>query len=603
MDRKRTTERAAVVAGSVWETRMKNDQIMGGFKVFNAADNKNPEEPKQRTPKQSPIGKRKTWKSDNSIQIGGSVVKKSPSSRMKEVDKSKSKLKSSNFDDGEEIQKSPVRDLKMRSEEAQEMGASVDESEGNPVQISDEIEKKLDQVGEMKTESVNVFDESKLKTKSGSQEVLDEPNETLIGSKAEKLELKKGVDESIEKIEQNPVEIEKNRVEIEEIRSNLGEEQVISSSLINMVHVKSASKLDGKEEDLGEEIEVEREKQSIEVEEIKSSEEKPKQIVKYENKLNQKTEKPLPIVKKQSPNLVNYSKINSSPAKTKAIPDFDGFQSQSNPQRVPETHGKLQSLIDLVMWRDASRSTFIFGIGAFIIISSSYTKDLNISLISVFSYLGLVYLAATFIFRSIIFRGVVDLCDTSEEYYIVGEEEAVWLLRMVLPYLNEFLIKIKSLFCGDPATTMKLAMLLFVLARCGSSITIWKMAKLGFFGMFIVPKICSSYSAQLTAYGKFWVRRFRDAWESCSHKKAVAFGIFALVWNLSSVVARIWAVFMLFVAFRYYQQSMILDNDCAVEEEKPKCEPSSRQGHAGARRIRRAPANVEKTTTKEKKKF
>lgn len=25
----------------------------------------------------------------------------------------------------------------------------------------------------------------------------------------------------------------------------------------------------------------------------------------------------------------------------------------------------------------------------------------------------------------------------------------------------------------------------------------------GFFGVFIVPKICSSYSAQLTAYGKF----------------------------------------------------------------------------------------------------
>ena len=41
--------------------------------------------------------------------------------------------------------------------------------------------------------------------------------------------------------------------------------------------------------------------------------------------------------------------------------------------------------------------------------------------------------------------------------------------------------------------------------------------------------------------GVFWIRRFRDAWESCSHKKAVAFAIFTLVWNLSSIVARIWA--------------------------------------------------------------
>jgi hypothetical protein len=39
----------------------------------------------------------------------------------------------------------------------------------------------------------------------------------------------------------------------------------------------------------------------------------------------------------------------------------------------------------------------------------------------------------------------------------------------------------------------------------------------------------------------FWIRRFRDAWDSCTHKKAVALGIFGLVWNLSSVVARIWA--------------------------------------------------------------
>lgn len=40
---------------------------------------------------------------------------------------------------------------------------------------------------------------------------------------------------------------------------------------------------------------------------------------------------------------------------------------------------------------------------------------------------------------------------------------------------------------------------------------------------------------------KFWVRRFRDAWNSCSHKKALTVGIFMLVWNLSSIVARIWA--------------------------------------------------------------
>lgn len=45
----------------------------------------------------------------------------------------------------------------------------------------------------------------------------------------------------------------------------------------------------------------------------------------------------------------------------------------------------------------------------------------------------------------------------------------------------------------------------------------------------------------LSCVGNFWIHRFRDAWDSCTHKKAVALSVFGLVWNLSSVVARIWA--------------------------------------------------------------
>ncbi|CAA3004011.1 reticulon B21 isoform X1, partial [Olea europaea subsp. europaea] len=228
---------------------------------------------------------------------------------------------------------------------------------------------------------------------------------------------------------------------------------------------------------------------------------------------------------------------------------------------------------DLVMWRDVSKSAFIFGIGTFVIISSSYTRDLNISFISVVSYLGLVYLASIFLFRSLIRRGEID----RSQDYVVGEEEAIWVLKLVLPYINEFLLKLRALFSGDPSTTMKLAVLLFVLARCGSSITIWKMAKLGFFGVFIVPKVCSSYSTQLTAFGTFWIRRFRDAWESCSHKKAVGFAIFTLVWNLSSMVARIWAVFMLFVAFKYYQHSL-MSNEWTEEVRNEDSWQGQRQG-------------------------
>ncbi|KAK7310866.1 hypothetical protein RJT34_08635 [Clitoria ternatea] len=130
------------------------------------------------------------------------------------------------------------------------------------------------------------------------------------------------------------------------------------------------------------------------------------------------------------------------------------------------------------MWRDVSRSAFVFGFGTFIIVSSSYAKDTSLSLISVMSYIGLVYLAVIFLYRALICRGVIEVEDSN---YILGEEDAIWMLKLFLTYLNEFLLKLKALFSGDPGTTIKLAVSLFGLARCGSYITIWKIAKFGKF--------------------------------------------------------------------------------------------------------------------------
>lgn len=51
-------------------------------------------------------------------------------------------------------------------------------------------------------------------------------------------------------------------------------------------------------------------------------------------------------------------------------------------------------------------------------------------------------------------REVMDEDETGQEY-VFGVEEAMWLLKMFLPYINEFLLKLRALFSGDPATTMK----------------------------------------------------------------------------------------------------------------------------------------------------
>uniref|UniRef100_A0A0E0LTA1 Reticulon-like protein n=1 Tax=Oryza punctata TaxID=4537 RepID=A0A0E0LTA1_ORYPU len=289
----------------------------------------------------------------------------------------------------------------------------------------------------------------------------------------------------------------------------------------------------------------------------------------------------IPPVEKKAMPVVIYRMTNSEPAK----PSPEKKGSPLIGRRIPKQDPVSAPPVDLVMWRDVSKSTLVFGLGTFLLISSSYAKDLNYNTITAASYLGLVYLGVRFLSKSILNRGESVDCDDAErsgERYLVGEEEAIWLLRLVLPYINEVLLNLRSLFSGEPATTMKLALLLFAMARCGNFVTLWTLAKLVFFGVFIIPKVCSSYSTQLARYGlrlldlvtlvtdftgpprhlgmcmgRFWLERFRDGWESCSHKKAVVATVFTLVWNVSSTVARVWAVFMLVVAMKCYQQRMM----------------------------------------------
>ncbi|KAK9101815.1 hypothetical protein Sjap_019069 [Stephania japonica] len=292
--------------------------------------------------------------------------------------------------------------------------------------------------------------------------------------------------------------------------------------------VDDDQEIEGEEEcevEEDEETEMVIEKDDFEIKEMNSPEQSPltQKIVNEDKNLDQIHRKSIPI----SPIRQEFRKPRPS--------DF---------ARFTHSQSKLQNIVDLVMWKDVSKSALVFGLGTFLLLSSSFTKDLNISLISAISYVGLFYLALVFVYKSILCRGVVDLHESNDQAFFIGEEEAIWVLHIVLPYLNEFLLKLRRLFSGDPATTMKLAVMLFVLARCGGSIAVWNLAKLG----------------------KFWIRRFRDAWDSCSHKKAVVATIFTLLWNMSSVTARIWAAFMLVVAFRYYQQSFIRDEHVCGDE-------------------------------------
>ncbi|KAK1395878.1 Reticulon domain-containing protein [Heracleum sosnowskyi] len=573
--------------GSVWENRM--NEVKGGIKVFNGdetSDDQN--ENKEKTELQvykrmrgkqgfaGIGGKRKTWKTEISEGTNKKLIEiaTQDSELSKDFDEKECKELSVNVD---EIKRSSVQTPRSRSKwtknlDDQGKELSVADIKKSPIQavktrsdkdlIFDGVERsprgmrtrssvlqKGTNVGNVCNDELRKDDKILVESYTTS----DHTNRRRSVDVSRKLnevvnESRKSVDVStLQAIKTRPVGNTTRLDEKLELRKS--GEKIVSSNFSNSRNVQADEENKHSEDDNDDEIK--KNTKDLDVKKNSVPEQKTDKMVIEDDKIQNCNVKSIPIsqtVKRKPPAVVNKPRIVPRPPRTKpTIPCVDEFKT------VPNKHSKLQSFVDLVMWRDPSKSAFVFGLGTFIIVSSSYTTDMNISLISVLSYVGLVYLAAIFLFRSIIHRGALNIDDTNQEY-VVGEEEAVWLLKLILPYINEFLSKIKALFSGDPATTMKLAVLLFVLARCGSSITIWKMAKLGFFGVFTVPKICSSYSSQFAGYGKFWIRRFKDAWETCSQKKGVGLFVFTVVWNLSSIVARIWAVFMLFVAFRYYQQ-------------------------------------------------
>ncbi|KVI11707.1 Reticulon [Cynara cardunculus var. scolymus] len=612
LERKRVaanSSRNGVVMGSVWESRMK-----GSFKVFNGDDKNMNQTQEMEKPtetettgemekvglrsKQSSngvgggVGKRKTWKSDGGSERIPAQIPKVRSENKKMLSELSKELSVSM--DGNGIKKSPVQMKKERLEWNKEQSVSIERS---PVQRTTKT-RSLSRIGSTTSDLSDGIERVKSLPTTGTQISIDSNHgvEEIEGEYRDDKEMKNNRSDSSQSLDELGVVCEEKQM-TDDLRKDISP-QILDAEDYEEDELASNKATMEENEEINEERSIVVVKEMEPISTI--SKKKSPDVVIEEKKIHQRNERSNPVsrtIRKQPPPVVNHPRIISKPSKYSAVLESHEFPSQ----RVPRSHSKLHSFMDLIMWRDASKSALIFGFGTFSILSSSYTQDLNISFISVISYLGLIYLAAIFIFRSFIYRGVVEADNiTDDEECVLGEEEAIWALKLFLPYINEFLLKIKALFSGDPATTMKVifsflffifftdfdANFIFICNICenvrnfrchltvgSSAICFGKMWQLhnhleiGENGFFWVPKICSSYSSQLTAYGTFWVRRFKDAWESCSQKKAVAIGVFTLVWNLSSIIARTWAVFMLLVAFKYYQQSMMKNED--IEEEVP----------------------------------
>ena len=146
MSRRRVGVRSSVVAGSVWESRMKSDEVRGGVKVFNGEENG--EEggsvgginrlKRSQIGVAIPTGKRKTWKSESTEGLEKSPIQiaRGKTEPQKNFGEQQCKEMNNSVSSSDGIKKSPIQVRKMRkSEGSKEVGgASADKVERSPIQ-------------------------------------------------------------------------------------------------------------------------------------------------------------------------------------------------------------------------------------------------------------------------------------------------------------------------------------------------------------------------------------------------------------------------------------------------------------------------------------
>ncbi|XP_015953706.1 reticulon-like protein B17 [Arachis duranensis] len=232
--------------------------------------------------------------------------------------------------------------------------------------------------------------------------------------------------------------------------------------------------------------------------------------------------------------------------------------SISSPKAEEDNGGDLvdsvgQWMNDLIMWKDVSKTTLWFGFGSLCFLSSCFTKGLNFSIFSAISQLATLLLGVSFISNSLCQRNQVEKMSKGK----LKEDDILHLAKLILPALNFAISKTRELFSGEPSMTLKVAPFLLLGAEYGHLITTWRLCAIGFFVSFIVPKLYSSYSAQVNQRAECLKLRLLDTWNACTHKKIVVASALITFWNLSTVKTRVFTAFILLVIFKYFRTQVV----------------------------------------------
>jgi hypothetical protein len=311
--------RSGVVAGSVWESRMKIDEVKGGIKVFNGEEEEGGSSQLESTggasanggggggggstPASSRVkkgqtgavaasGKRKTWKSESfeGFEKAPFQISKRKPEPLKNSEEQCKELSVS----ADGIKKSPVQPRKLRSEGSKEVGVSAEKFERSPIQTrkprsGEGIERNSAQLRKVKSDSVKGVEGS---GNGGNSQT------SSVQLRKAKSDLSLTVDESVEGIGDGSVGgTEKNPVDgSDETCKEFGvcQEKVITdrSIVVNCapkLDVNNSEEDDGLDvvdgEDEGDEEEVDEEETEIEIDVKKINVPEPKKIVNEEEKI------------------------------------------------------------------------------------------------------------------------------------------------------------------------------------------------------------------------------------------------------------------------------------------------------------------------------
>ncbi|KAG4960966.1 hypothetical protein JHK87_037599 [Glycine soja] len=184
--------------------------------------------------------------------------------------------------------------------------------------------------------------------------------------------------------------------------------------------------------------------------------------------------------------------------------------STPSPKSEEENGGDLdhvgQVVSDLIMWKDASKSTFWFGFCSLCLLSSCFTQGLN-------------------------FRNEVE----EKREIKLTEDDILRLAKLILPALNFAISRMRALFSGEPSMTLK------VLCELMQNVQeqIKQAENDRFVVSFSVPKLYSCYTVQINQRAEGLKSWLLDTWSACTHKKKVMASALMTFWNLSSIKTRI----------------------------------------------------------------